>query len=626
MWIKRAIAVLTALAALILWVSVAHTRAPINDVYVIHFIVDGTNLKTFDKAIEEERLPTVRRLFYENGAVFTHGLSAFPTTSTSVYQAYSTGLFPGHAGIPHLERFDRQKERVIGYLTPSGFDMVNSDLINLRALTNPDVALLQPPTTIFELLSGWPTETIYSSFSRGATRRYPRVAPIAAIWSTYVSVEIEDVDVLAMKRVMKEYGRPLDAIPRYALVGLYSSDIEGHKHGPKSDEVKRVLAQFDIFLRDFLKLLEKRGIADKTYIILSADHGMHATGRLFKLRAALEERGIRLKSSKPYRTDYALYVANRGVASSHIYVRHEGGFTPITDPEILRRVPTEDGGTVDLIDLIANLPATDLIIVRAGERKARIFDRKGNRADVACYNLNGVDYYSYEFEGGDPLGYSKNKKLRKMLGGKPHSTFAWREATAGERYPDAVVNLSQIFHDGRAGDVYVTARGRYGFRKVKEGNHGGPTEDDMRTPFMIAGPTVPKGKFGATRPVDVYPLLLEWFGLDLPAASHDGRSPFAKYRGDDPSWQRLAATEKRIDEGERVRRNRSLAPLAEEEAARRKRLAERLGNLLEEMKSKRSKGKGNKTYADDHIAIVERALGWAQVSYERMVKIKKALK
>jgi hypothetical protein len=99
----------------------------------------------------------------------------------SVYQAYSTGLFPGHAGIPHLERLDRTDGRVIGYLTVSGFDMVNSDFINLRALMNPDVARLQPPSTIFELLEGHPTQAVYSSFSRGAGRRYPKTAPIRAL-------------------------------------------------------------------------------------------------------------------------------------------------------------------------------------------------------------------------------------------------------------------------------------------------------------------------------------------------------------------------------------------------------------------------------------------------------------
>ena len=120
--------------------SPAESRPRINDVYVIHFILDGTNRKAFNAALEAGLLPTIKKRFVDNGAVFDLATSIFPSTSTAAYQAFATGLFPGHAGIPHLERFDRDHRRVVGYLTTSGYKMVNTDFINLRALENPDVA------------------------------------------------------------------------------------------------------------------------------------------------------------------------------------------------------------------------------------------------------------------------------------------------------------------------------------------------------------------------------------------------------------------------------------------------------------------------------------------------------
>ncbi|MFH1830507.1 MAG: alkaline phosphatase family protein [Pseudomonadota bacterium] len=601
-------------------------KQKIKDVYVIHFIIDGTNKEAFNSALTQGKLPIVQKLFVENGATFSHSLSAFPTTSTSVYQSYTSGLWPGHAGIPHLERFDRQHEKVIGYLTVGGYKQINDDLINLRALTNPDVVEIAPPTTIFELLQGYPTAAVYSPFSRGAAERYPETAPINALWSTYVAEHIENVDVLAMKKVMDLFDRSADQIPRYTLVGLYSSDIMGHKYGPHSKEVAFVLEQFDVFLNDFLKLLAKRNIADKTYIIISADHGMHETGKLFRLRDALKKRGILLKSSPPPNKGYALYAASRGVVSSHAYVRHDGGFEPIDDPDVLRKVPTTDGNTVDLIEFISKLDATDLIIVRAGERRARIFDRDGKWADIACYTIALTDYCSHiRGDGsGDPLGYASNPKIKPLLNGLPHSTFAWRQATADEEYPDAVINLSQIFHDGRAGDIFITTRGRYGFRKVKKGNHGGPKDVDMRTPLLIAGPTVPHGTFGIARPPDIFALLIEWFGINEPKANHDGMNPFEPYDGDDAQLNKLAALEQ---SGAAVccKNDRALLKLAREELARRNNLVQKLSVLLDKLDVEKKTGKADARYIDDHIALVKRTLKWAIEGKERMERVKAAL-
>ncbi len=635
MSLLRNIATLAVAASLLLTPFSATARAKINDVYVIHFVVDGTNLKAFEKALDEGRMPNVKRHFVDGGARFEKGLSAFPSTSTSVYQSYATGLWPGHAGIPHLERMDRETERVVGYMTPGGYDMIDSDLINLRALTNPDVVRLTPPTTIFELLEGWPSASIYSSFSRGATVRYPKIAPVAALWSGYVSEIKSDVDSLAMRRVMQLFGGEFEEIPRYTLVGLYSSDMMGHAFGPMSDDVQEVLVQFDVFMRDFLELLEKRGIAEKTYVIVTADHGMHDTGKLFKFRKAMVEHGWRLKSSPAPRADFSIYTANRGVVSSHLYIRHDGGFEPIEDAEVARSVPLSSGKPDDLISFIRSLDAIDLIAVRAGERRARVIARDGSWAEVECYTVNLIDHCAYVTAGGDPLGYMKSPGLKALVDGKPHSTLAWREAAADEEYPDAVVGLSQIFNDGRAGDIFVTTHDGYGFRSVKQGNHGGPTHDDMRVPIFIAGPSVPKGTFGAARPPDLYALALEWFGLEVPETNHDGSNPFERFKGEDASLAALAALDQRFDDTSAAHKalgkaavgakRAGIRKLATEEAKRRLELAGKLSDLLKEIEAKTAKGEYDKRYAEDHAKIVRRAKRWAEAGGERMKAIEKSL-
>ena len=626
-------------------------RSPINDVYVVHFVIDGTNLGTFKKALNSGKLPNIRNLFYQNGAVFEKGLSLFPSTSQTVYPAYMTGLFSGNAGIPHIERFDREKWRAIDYLSVSDYRKINDDLINLRALLNPGVANLDTPTSIFELLKGYPTASIYNSFYKGARIVHPDV-PITALWSAYVSGREERVDVLAYKELLKLFKADKLDIPRYSMVGLYSSDINGHKYGPDSKHVEEVLVQFDIFLKDFIDLLNEQGIVGKTYIVVTADHGMHGAGKLFKFQEKLENKGFALKPKNPKEKRYEIFAADRGVTSSHLYIKRDGGFKPVDDADVLRKVPTRWGEPTDLIGAILSLDATEFLIARNGERNARLFNWEGKMAEINCFNIDYTEHCSYVFDPlmGDPLGYSSNPRLKHLLDGRPHSTLEWKRATADELYPDAVVNFAQIFFDGRGGDAFITAKSPYGFRTEKKGNHGGVIDQDMRVPFMISGPTVPAGKFKTARPMDIYALLVEWFGLHVSNKNHDGVNPFKKVGGENIDHVRLASMEqifskspptfKMIDVPRFVIKDVSpvvstshfgrLIPLAQREMKRRLDVLNGISGYLDSL-MKQKAGKGalhvvDKRYLDDHIDITKRNQGYVRRSMMIMEDIHKVLK
>ncbi|HPM41093.1 MAG TPA: alkaline phosphatase family protein [bacterium] len=622
--------------------------ARINDVYVAHFVVDGTNRRAFERALSEGKLPNLEKLVAERGARFTHALSSFPTTSTTVYQSYVTGLVSGRSGIPHLERFDREAKVPVEYLAPGGPEALNDDIFNLRALHNPDEPSLTPPTTIFELLRGHPTAAVYSSIYRGASDVHPKKAPLHALWSTYVTGNPDKVDILAFRRIMNLYRG--EEIPRYLLAGLYSADIMGHLHGPESDEVVDSLLQFDIFLGEFMALLSERGIYDKTYVVVSSDHGMHGGGEIFEFERALEDAGVALFGGKGGAKNSTLYAATRGVSSSHFYVKHDGAFAPISDPKVLRRHPTIDGETVDLARLILSQEATDLLVVRAGDRRAKIFGSGGAVAESSCRDIGFTEYCSYRVEGdgGDPLKLGDNPRLRPLLDGLPHPSLAWRDASAEGRYPDAVVALTQIFDDGRGGDAFVTAQETFGFQKVKAGNHGGPTEDDMRVALFVTGPTVPRGTFGAARPADLYPLLLEWFGLSSSERNYDGVDPFSG-RHDDALSRKLAALDWLFEKNPSMRymidvpgfvksevqrilpagQFKNLLPAAREEAALRSRKLDKIRGLATALDLQASdKGAPRiapPRYLNDHRAIVERARKHMESAQRRMEDVVQVL-
>ncbi len=586
---------------------------PINDVYVIHLVIDGTNYETLQRVIDKGKMPTLKKTFIDNGAVFTKAMSTFPSTSTCAYQSFATGLLPGHAGIPHLQRFDRQREEYIDYLSLGNHTTINGDLINLKALLNSRHADLDTPSIIFELLAGHPTASMYTTIRRGTTIREPEHIPLHAAWSTYVSENYSMIDVLAYDKLINLYGGPLEKIPRYALVGLYSSDVAGHHLGTAATMVEDVLIQFDYFLRDFLDLLDRQGIRDKTYIIVSPDHGMHDTHNLFLFRNEMLERGIAVKPKNPRRNDFNVYAATRGVSSTHLYTRRaDGTFSPLQDADELRSYPSSDGERIDLIEYIRGLEPVDLVIVRDGEDGVMVYDRAGNASRIECLALNGADWCSYEIlSSGDPLRLT-SKRARRLADGTPHHSQEWKWATADEYYTDAVIQLGTIFQDGRAGDLFIIPKRWWGFRKVKKATHGSLIRDDMHIAMFMTGPTVPRGTFQVMRTVDVFPLLVEWFGLTIDPAQHDGVNPFEGYRPEDPRWQKLATAEQMLRHGNAPSKSllRDAQPYARIELKRRAHLHERLKEYITRLDGQRedtrAPGAANHRYVDDHLAIARR--------------------
>ncbi len=610
---KKFLSFVSCILSLVFCFSAFASPPQINDVYVVHFVMDGMNRRIFNALLDSGKLPNVKEHFVDNGAVFKDALSNFPSTSPTIYQSYVTGLLPGNSGIPHLERFDRKNEKVIGYLTTSGYLKINDDMINMRALQNPDVARLQPPTTIYELLDGHPTFSLYSSFRRGAADYFPKRVPIHALWSTYVTDSAENIDYLAYKKIFDIFKKA--DIPRYMLVGLYSVDVLEHEFEIESKRVEHAVVQFDLFLKEFLELLKERGIADRTYLILSADHGMHDTGKRFDLEKPLIEAGVFIKPGNPKIHSYTLYTADRGISSTHIYVKHDGGWEPIESADILRDHPKKGGGTIDLTQTLLSLEPTMFVIARDGERAARIFDKHGGESRIECYSLKFTDWCSYRVADNrsDPLHYKGRAHLTRLLDGEPHSTLEWKAAAVNEDYPDAVVQLAQIFWDGRAGDFFVIPESQWGFRKAKAATHGSIIFDDMRVPILISGPTVQKGSFGVIRSCDIYPMLVKWFGLHVPEENYDGVDPFEKISPESKEWQQLAKLEQTVAGGGNARASGRIAALAREELKRRQDLAQKLE--VYELELTRGPTK------DDHADIVRRALELTRERAKRMQKL-----
>ncbi|MDO8526359.1 MAG: alkaline phosphatase family protein [Deltaproteobacteria bacterium] len=476
----------------------------INDIYVVHLVLDGARYDLLSEMTEKGELPNLKEYFLDHGATFDHALTVFPTVSTPGYVSFATGLGAGNSGIVFLEWLDRPEREVVGYLTLEGLNRVDSDFLNFAALRDPEETELYPPSTLFEKLKPFPTAAIYTPFRRGASTIYPQGLPFPLAWNGFVTENASAMNAMSMERLHELFARNEKKIPRYTFVALYGTDYDGHKKGPHSDEIQGDLKKFDFFFKQFTDQLKERGLGDKTYIIVSSDHGMHDTEKKFSLRKILNSMGFKGKHS--------IYVGDRGVSSTFIYMKGEEGWKNLPTLERLKHFPV-DGKNKDLIQTLLADEGVHWVATRDGTDRVRIFEA-GGEALITQTSIGNESYYSYNYKGSEPFHYSKNPKLSSLLDGKMHPKEEWFQKTATEYAPNAIPALADLFENPRVGDILVVTKGPWGFRKLKEGTHGSLIDEDMRIPLWIRGPGIPEGH--VSRPaqgVDLYPTILSWFGF-----------------------------------------------------------------------------------------------------------------
>ena len=164
-------------------------------------------------------------------------------------------------------------------------------------------------------------------------------------------------------------------------------------------------------------------------------------------------------------------------------------------------------------DLLAN-DAIDHVVYR-GQDGVEVRSRRG-RASIKLEDGN----VRYRVAGNDPFGY-----------GPLPETMSRAEIltrTADTDYPDAPLQVAQLFDSPRAGDFVVSAapgfdlRAGHAERVEMRSCHGSLHRELMRVPFCVNAPTVAR----TPRSVDAFPTILELLGKPTPDGI-DGRTLLA---------------------------------------------------------------------------------------------------
>jgi len=102
----------------------------------------------------------------------------------------------------------------------------------------------------------------------------------------------------------------------------------------------------------------------------------------------------------------------------------------------------------------------------------------------------GRNVYSYDvIKGIDPLGYASLVEDGKIAYREWLNDKEWLSATCEAEFPDAPVQVAQIFESERSGDLIINSR--MGWDLMPEtpphqGTHGGLHSSEMRVPILVA--------------------------------------------------------------------------------------------------------------------------------------------
>jgi len=189
-----------------------------------------------------------------------------------------------------------------------------------------------------------------------------------------------------------------------------------------------------------------------------------------------------------------------GNAMAHLYVKNVHGWGKRTPHQELRQ------GNCDLIYELIQEDAIDFVASKDDDDQIHVTHKNG---EAIIKEEDGVIYYTHSGE--DPFGYNK---IPNML-----TNETSLEMSFDSEFPDALVQLIQIFNSKRSGDIILNMKNGFDLRikfdvLVHHSSHGSLHREHMKVPLLINHEI--KRKY--IRTVDIFPSILE-----LTGKKHEGK-------------------------------------------------------------------------------------------------------
>ncbi|HEY3355157.1 MAG TPA: alkaline phosphatase family protein, partial [Polyangia bacterium] len=442
---------------------------------------DGARPDVLEDLLARGDLPHVARCFAERGRL-GRAVTVFPSTTGPAHLPFITGCFPGTCNVPGIRWLDRREyartwlsvDRYRSYTGPGLFRFAADMRRGLPSLHElfPDHASAY---------------AVFLPGVRAGRSRQLLLRLMRHMWQARRRGHTASDDIFADYAVRAAAERP-DLL----FATFYAIDMAAHVAGPTAPATLDAYRRLDRALGRLTAALRQAGVLDETLLALVSDHGFSTTSAHVDLDA-LCGRHLGRVLTDPARLVPAVAAQAAcmisGNSMAHVYVRGPRGWPRSCPDEELPRAAGE------LIDELLGHPAIDLVATRtaAGEIRVR---GGGGEALIGRPAGGGVTYAT---RGSDPFGYGALP---------PRMTAAEALArTFDTDYPDAPVQLLQLFDSPRSGDVVVTARPGSDLRAdhLEDprhlGSHGALHREHMLVPFGLSRPF----PAGPRRTVDLVP-------------------------------------------------------------------------------------------------------------------------
>lgn len=276
--------------------------------------------------------------------------------------------------------------------------------------------------------------------------------------------------------------------------------------------VRRALRRLDGVVGRMIETLRASGDLERSLILLVSDHGASSVHTHLDLADWFSQHDVPVLAHPViWRRKPRAAVMVAGNGSAMVYARPDESRERRWSLDRLRRLEAFGTGG-DIVAALLAERAVGLIAAEDEDGAVRVAAEDG---EAVLQRLGpGISYRPVT---GDPLGIGRPWLATER---------AWLEATWDAEYPDAAYQLMDQFRSSRTGDLVVVARSGFDFRDRWEipehrAGHGSLIRDHMQTPVWSNVP-LPDGPI---RTVDLFPAMLRWLGVELPAVV-DGAAPW----------------------------------------------------------------------------------------------------
>jgi hypothetical protein len=291
-----------------------------------------------------------------------------------------------------------------------------------------------------------------------------------------------------------------------------SIDTLSHLTYPTSEIVLNAYRRLDNSVGKVVRRLQMLGKLEETLIILTSDHGLSQTHTHLGLVDLIKSLGLKtLFYPLIFQWNPQAVVMESGNGLANLYFRVGERWDEPCYYHNLRRYGSKK---MDLIESLLQREEIALLISSDIAGNIIVNSREGE-AQISIVN-NQIQYRV--LSGSDPFGYKDF----------PFQTDSESslELTFDTDYPDAIMQLIQIFRSSRTGDLLVSAKEGFDLRTRFENpehksSHGSLHKSHLLVPYVSNVKITAKRKL---RTVDVFPSILSLLGLKNPltgGVNHD---------------------------------------------------------------------------------------------------------